>query len=162
MWVQRARQRPRLITVLGVLAVLGGIAGIVAGGALLVASLAVGTITLSLKDYLTGQGYPQLVNYVTSSNVAMVLGILGTFSLLVGIFWVAEGIGALRGKGWAWTMGVILVALSMINSIIQVFLGNLLSLGGVGINLLFIYYLGRTTVRAFFGKTLAPAAPPKN
>jgi len=97
------RRRPPGVTILGALAILGGLAGLVAGGALLAASLAVGTITSSLKDYLSAQGYPQLVAYVTTSNVATVLASLGVFSVLVGIFWLAEGWGALSGKGWAWT-----------------------------------------------------------
>src|SRR5437773_7594227 len=120
MQVIPGRQRPEGVTILGVLSILGGIAGVVAGGALMLAALVVGTITSPLKDFLTSQGYPQLVSYVTTSNVATILGILGVFSLLVGIFWVAVGFGALRGRGWAWTVGIIVLVLSIINSIIQV------------------------------------------
>src|SRR5207245_1081720 len=87
------------------LGILAGVARLVAGGALLIASLAVGTITSSLKDYLSTQRYPQLVSYVTTSNVATILASLGVFSILVGLFWFAEGIGVLSGKGWAWNVG---------------------------------------------------------
>src|SRR2546428_10615180 len=114
------QRRPTGVRILGILAVLSGIAGIAAGAILLGASLAVGTITSSLKDYLTSQGYSQLSSYVTTSNVALVLGILAAFSLIVGVFWLAEGWGVLNGKGWAWTVGIIILALSIINSILQV------------------------------------------
>ena len=150
------RRRPPGVTILAGLAILGGLAGLVAGGALLAASLAVGTITSSLKDYLGAQGYPQLVSYVTTSNVATVLASLGVFSVLIGIFWLAEGWGALSGKGWAWTLGIVIFALSIINSIIQVAFGNFFSAIGILIDLGIIYYLTRPHVRAFFGKTLAP------
>ncbi len=162
MQVIPGRQRPEGVTILGVLSILGGIAGVVAGGALMLAALVVGTITSPLKDFLTSQGYPQLVSYVTTSNVATILGILGVFSLLVGIFWVAVGFGALRGRGWAWTVGIIVLVLSIINSIIQVAFGNIASVAGLAIDLGIIYYLTRPKVRAFFGKTLAPAWQPKS
>ena len=85
----QAQKRPTGVTILGILAIISGIVGIAFGAALLAASLAVGTITSSLKDYLTSQGYSMLSSYVTTSTVAAVLGILGGFSLLVGIFWLA-------------------------------------------------------------------------
>jgi len=162
MQVIPGRQRPEGVTILGVLSILGGIAGVVAGAALMLAALVVGTITSPLKDFLASQGYPQLVSYVTTNNVAAILGILGVFSLLVGIFWVAVGFGALRGRGWAWTVGIIVLVLSIINSIIQVAFGNLASVAGLAIDLGIIYYLTRPKVRAFFGKTLAPAWQPKS
>ena len=150
--MQQKSRRPTGVTILGILAILSGIAGLAAGAVLLGASLAVGTITSSLKDYLTSQGYSQLSSYVTASNVALVLGILGAFSLIVGLFWLAEGWGALNGKGWAWTVGIILLVLSIINSILQVAFGNFSSALGLVINLLVVYYLTRAHVKAFFGK----------
>ncbi len=114
MEVTPVRHRPRGVTILGTLAILSGLAGMVAGGVLLGASLVVGTITSSLKDFLASQGYPQLVNYVTTANVAIVLATLGIFSVLVGIFWLAEGFGVLQGKGWAWTVGIVILVLSMV------------------------------------------------
>ncbi|TMI14657.1 hypothetical protein E6H35_04000 [Candidatus Bathyarchaeota archaeon] len=158
--VTPVRHRPEGLTILGALAILAGVAGLVAGGALLIASLAVGTITSSLKDYLSTQGYPQLVSYVTTSNVATILASLGVFSILVGLFWFAEGIGVLSGKGWAWNVGIAIFVLSIINSIIQVVFGNYFSAIGIVIDLGIIYYLMKPSVRAFFGKTLAPTWKP--
>src|SRR5438046_10222299 len=109
----------------------------------MLAALVVGTITSPLKDFLTSQGYPQLVSYVTTSNVATILGILGVFSLLVGIFSVAVGCGALRGRGWAWTVGIIVLVLSIINSINQVALGNIASVARPATDSVMIYSLPR-------------------
>jgi len=39
----------------------------------MLAALVGGTITSPRKDFLTSQGYPQLVSYVTTSNVATIL-----------------------------------------------------------------------------------------
>ncbi len=121
-----------------------------AGGLLLAAAVIVGTITQPLKEYLNSLGYSQLAPLVTASNVAVILAGLGTLSLLVGLFWLAEGFGALRGKGWAWTVGIIIFVLSIINSIIQIALGSYASVVGVIINLGIIYYLFRPGVRAYF------------
>jgi len=156
MEVTPVRHRPEGLTILGALAILAGIAGLVAGVALLVASLVVGTITISLKDFLTSQGYPQLVTYVTTANVATILATLGIFSMLVGIFWFAEGVGVLSGKSWAWNVGIAILILSIINSVIQIVFGNYFSFVSLGVNLLVIRYLMKSSVRAFFGKTLAP------
>jgi len=155
------RHRPRGITILGVLSVLSGIAGLVAGVALLIAAAVVGSITTPLHDYLNSQGYGQLSQYVSSGTVATILAALGSLSLLVGLFWLAEGFGALRGKGWAWTVGVIIFVLSMINSIIQIAFGNYASILGLVFNLGIIYYLLRPNVRAYFGKTLEPQWRPQ-
>ena len=154
-------KRPTGVTVLGVLAVLSGLAGIAFGAVLLAASLAVGTITSSLNSYLTSQGYSNLSPYVTASTVATVLGILGVFSLLVGIFWLIEGWGAMGGKGWAWTLGIIIFVLSIISNLIQVVFGNYSSAIGVIIDLGIIYYITRPHVKAFFGKGTPPATPAK-
>ncbi len=160
MEVTPVRHRPRGVTILGTLAILSGLAGMVAGGVLLGASLVVGTITSSLKDFLASQGYPQLVNYVTTANVAIVLATLGIFSVLVGIFWLAEGFGVLQGKGWAWTVGIVILVLSIINSAIQIVFGNYASGISLVINLGIIYYLMECRVRAYFGRTLEPTWRP--
>ena len=152
-------KRPTGVTVLGVLAVLSGIGGIALGAALLAASLAVGAITSSLNSYLSSQGYSNLSPYVTTSTVAAVLGILGAFSLIVGIFWLVEGWGAMVGKGWAWTLGIIIFVLSIISNLIQVVFGNYSSAIAVIINLGIIYYLTRPHVKAFFGKGTPSATP---
>jgi hypothetical protein len=154
-------KRPTGVTILGILAVLSGIVGIAFGAVLLAASLAVGTITQSLNNYLTSQGYSNLSPYVTTSTVATVLGILGAFSLLVGIFWLVEGWGAMVGKGWAWTLGIIVFVLSIISNLIQVVFGNYSSAIGVIVDLGIIYYITRPHVKAFFGKGTSPATPAK-
>ena len=154
-------KRPTGVTILGILAVLSGIVGIAFGAVLLAASLAVGTITQSLNNYLTSQGYSNLSPYVTTSTVATVLGILGAFSLLVGIFWLVEGLGAMVGKGWAWTLGIIVFVLSIISNLIQVVFGNYSSAIGIIVDLGIIYYITRPHVKAFFGKGTPPATPAK-
>lgn len=160
MEVTPVRHRPRGVTILGTLAIFAGIAGLAASGVLLAMSLAVGGITTPLKDYLRAQGYPQLINYVTSSNVAAILATLGVFSLLVGLFWLAEGFGALQGKGWAWTVGVIILIVSIVNSALQIVFGNYFSAISIVINLGILYYLMEGRVRAYFGRTLEPTWRP--
>ena len=161
MEVMPVRHRPRGVTILGILAILSGIAGLLAGALLLAAAVVVGTIAQPLRDYLNSLGYSQLAPLVSASNVAIILAVLGSLSFLVGFFWLAEGFGALRGKGWALTVGIIIFVLSIINSIVQIALGNLASIGGLIINLGIIYYLFRPNVRAHFGKTLEPTWRPQ-
>ena len=56
------------------------------------------------------------------------------------------------GKGWAWTLGIIIFVLSMISNLIQVVFGNYSSAIGVVIDLGIIYYITRPHVKAYFGK----------
>ncbi len=93
MEVMPVRHRPRGITILGVLAVLSGIAGLVAGVALLIAAVVVGTITQPLHAYLDSLGYGQLLPYVSSGTVSIILAILGSLSFPVGLVWLAGGFG---------------------------------------------------------------------
>ncbi len=155
--MQQKPPRPTGVTVLGVLAILIGLGGLITGGILLAVSAALSTINI-------GTTYPQLAGIATGT-IAIIFGVLGAVLLILGILYLATGIGFFGGKGWAWTIGLIVSILSIIVNIVQVAINP----GGIGgavisiiIPLLILYYLTRPHVKAFFGKgpTMAPAMPP--
>jgi hypothetical protein len=99
------------------------------------------------------------------STIPRVGGLLGTIGIVVGgivlffsLTWLATGVGFLHGRGWSWTLGMIFSVLSLIGAIGALTIG--LVGGGVG-GLVFwglmLYYLTRTHVKVFFGKSGLPA-----
>jgi zinc-ribbon domain len=152
--MQAKPARPTGVTVLGVLAILVGLGGIVVGGLLVLAAAVISTLNIA-------SSYPQLAGF-SSGTIAVVLGVLGGVLLIIGILYLVTGIGFFGGKGWAWTIGLIVSVLSIIVNIIQA----IISPGGLGgaifsiiIPLIIIYYLTRPHVKAFFSKGPAMGMP---
>jgi len=130
----------------------------------------VGITVLALFEILIG-----IVGFLASlliigfsalfSTLPRVGALLGTIGLVVGgivlffsLVWFATGVGFLHGRGWSWTLGMIFSVLSLIGAIGALTIG--LIAGGVG-GLIFwglmLYYLTRTHVKVFFGKSGLPA-----
>jgi hypothetical protein len=138
-------KRPLGVTILAILAIIGGLfsllfaalgflaAGVVASGAL---AGAYGSATVAQST--TALAF--------SSGSLIVLGIL----------YLAFGIGAFMLKGWAWTAGIIALVLGIVSDIALPFLTSTSfgpsSIIGIVIDLALIYYLFRPNVRTAFGK----------
>jgi hypothetical protein len=116
--------RPLGVTIIGVIAFIGGLFGLVGGASVI-------------------------------SGAAPEPLILGVVVVIFAFLGLALGIGFLRGKGWAWTLGVLIYVLSLPLGAAEVTLGGTGSFGGVVrvvVGLLILYYLTRPHVKAFFGK----------
>jgi hypothetical protein len=127
-------QRPTGVTILAVLAIIGGVLGIlfgllaVLGGGLVAASLDAGAGTLII--------------------------IFAIISIVIGVLYLAFGIGAWGLKPWAWMLGVIGAGLSLLSSIAQMILtqdigGNILGIIIAGV---ILFYLFTPPVKAAFGR----------
>ena len=99
--------------------------------------------------------------------------VLGAVLLIIGIGYLIMSYGLLKGKGWAWTITIILTIISIViqiisgftnsivmtsitnhqNSILSGFVGQII---GIAINIIILYYLYRPHVKAFFGKSPGP------
>ncbi len=150
--------RPTGVTILAILAILGGIAGLFGGAVLIGLGVLLGTLLASeISNQLTLAGYPGLAGLDVGLISAIVIG-LGVVVLILGILYLAVGIGFFGGKGWAWTLGMIVSVIGIILAIIQIAAGNVGSIVSLLIGALILYYLMRPHVKAFFGK--GPAMPP--
>src|SRR6266487_4152135 len=146
--MQPKPRRPTGVTILGVLAILGGIALLVAGVAAIGLGLVIGTYAGSaFTNALSNAGYSGLAS-------------IGAGVLVLGILYFAVGIGYFGGKGWAWTVGIIVTAISIVLDIIQIAFGAYSNAFGLVIGLLIIYYLTRPHVKVFFGKGGSTIASP--
>lgn len=134
-------KRPVGITILAVLAVIYGVFSLLLAllGLLGSALLASGVGAASIK-YSSGT-----LVYATISDA------------LLGILYLAFGIGAFRLKGWAWTMGVAVLVLEIVRQIVGVVIQGFSAtriVGGITvvIAIVLLWYLFRPSVRAAFGR----------
>jgi hypothetical protein len=130
-------KRPVGITVVSVLAIIGGAIQLLA---------ALGYLGLSaLRTSL-------ILGVVSGISPAMMLG-TGALSLIIGVTAIAFAIGALSLKSWAWVTGLIVWGVSLVVSVIQMavigvaFVPVATALVAVAI----IVYLSSTTVREALG-----------
>jgi hypothetical protein len=96
------------------------------------------------------------------SGIASILYALGALALILGIVSIVVAIGFLGGKGWAWTLGIVVSIINIIVSIVETVIGFSSNLIGIIFSIIIIYYLMRPHVKAFFGKgpAMAPSMPP--
>ncbi len=145
--------RPTGVTILGILAILGGIAGLFGGAVLIGLGLLLGTLVASaeITNQLTLAGYPGLAG-LGVSLISTIVILLGVIVLILGILYLAVGVGFFGGKGWAWTLGVIVSIIGIILNVVQIAVGSFGSVISLLIGLLILYYLMRPHVKSFFGK----------
>ncbi len=123
------------MTLIAILAILGGILGMLTG------LLIVGVSALFASAFGAAGGV-----------LARLGAIVGGAFIVVSLIWLAAGFGLLNGKGWAWTLEMLVNVLLLIGAIAFAALGNYSSIAGIVLPGLMIWYLTRTRVKAFFGK----------
>ena len=131
---QNTAARPTGVTILAVLAIIGGVLGILGALAVMLGGAAVSTV-----DAGTG-------------GSVLIYGIL---ELAVSVAYLAFGIGAWGLKPWAWSLGIIVAGASVVLSIVGVLLGWT-NIAGVLLNVVvsgvILYYLFTPGVKAAFGR----------
>lgn len=132
--MQNTSARPTGVTIIAVLAIIGGIFGILAGVAV-----------LGLGGLATAAG---------GTDVGVTAILFGLLLLVVAIGELAFGIGAWGLKPWAWTLGVGIMAASIVISLLSGLInGNLTNqIVSIVIDAIVIYYLFTPGVKAAFGK----------
>ncbi len=129
--------RPVVITILGILMILGGLAAIVLG---------LGTIEL-------GAGASPLLSALGPFGPFLALlggGALGGIILVVGLLDLATGYGFIKGgMKWSWWIAVILYILGILAGLVML----LIVVGIVPIIIygLLLYYMTRPGVKSWFG-----------
>lgn len=142
--------RPLGVTIIGTLEVIAGIIGILSSVIIFLAAGISGAIARGFAGGVVG----------------FFAGLfLGGVALIIGLITLAVGVGLLQGRGWAWTIAVIVSVINVIIGIVDLAGGSIkaLSLGFLGtdifggvaglvIGLIVVWYLYRPNVKSFFGK----------
>ena len=138
--------RPLGVTLLAILHVLQAILAFIVG-------LVLVTVGAFLPRFLVRM--PRLFRYTGLVEV------IGGVVIMVALLYLLLSYGLWSGKGWAWTVSLILAGLGIVFS-----LTALIVRGGLGaiitliLDAVIIYYLTRINVKAFFGKAQIPTYGP--
>lgn len=145
------RQRPFGVTLLAILEALAGIFFLLA---------AVGSFLLSavidVQEWIDrlGPEFPQGL----IEAVPYFFGIMGIVLLILAILWFLVAYGYLKGRGWSWTLSVVLLVLSILFNVIGSVSTGLSASGliglfvGIAIPIIILVYLFQANVKAWFGK----------
>jgi len=131
-------ERPTGVTILAALQVLAGLIFCVFGALLLAVAGLLGLVGVSPEIPF----FPLFLGGV-------VVGVVGGIMLIIGIASFAVAYGYLNGRGWAWTLGLVIAALGLLMGILSLPEGVV----GLLVDALIIYYLTRPHVKRFFGKS---------
>jgi hypothetical protein len=129
-----AGQRPTGVTVLAILAAIAGVFGILGGLAILMGSAALGVAT-------------------GSASLGALGSVIGAMLLITSIAYILFAWGAWGLQPWAWTLGIIIAAVSIVLGVFQLFNGQPGSIISIAIAAGITYYLFRPEVKAAFGRT---------
>src|SRR5438876_11491870 len=106
--------RPTGVTVLAILAILVAIFLLFTGAVLIGLGLVIGTYAASqVTSSLAGAGYSGLAS-LGAGTIAAIVTALGAVFLILGLLDLAVGVGFLGGKGWAWTLGMIVFVVNFV------------------------------------------------
>ena len=78
---------------------------------------------------------------------------IGGVLIAIGIGYLAVSYGLFRGRGWAWSIALILSYIGIVIAIISILSGNFVPVINLVINIAIVYFLYRPQVKAFFGKS---------
>jgi hypothetical protein len=143
------KSRPTGVTIIAILNIISGIIGVI-GGVVLVT---LGSLLPSVLEE-TGEmsGMPAVFVGAAGIGIGGVLIALGIFSFIVAY-------GLRTGKGWAWTLTVVLAIISIALNAISLASANFGGIISIIIDGIILYYIYRPHVKAYFGKEPAPPQP---
>jgi len=136
---QENKHRPFGVTILAVLTIIGGIAFLANG---ITAATVAPFLTVS-NTGSSGVSHTILVGWSVGAGIAL---------LALGLAYFVMAYGLLKGRGWAWTITVLLAYIGIALGLVSIVTGNIGAIFNVVINAIILYYIYRPHVKSFFGK----------
>ena len=128
----RTPQRPTGVTILAILEALLGLLSLGGGALALIGATYIGSnLPSGVPEFFSGM-----------------VGVMGGILIIIGLLNFILSYGFWTGKGWSWTIGIIVTGLGLVINIVS--LPN--SIISLIINAIIIYYLTRPYVKQYFGK----------
>jgi len=169
-------KRPFGITIIAILALVGGVVLIFGGLSSLVSGASFAAI--SIENVMTElqqqeQGQQQRLNVAELHALIQLLGsssiFMGAIVMVIGIGYLIVPYGLLKGREWAWTITVVLTMISIIVQIVFIITTSILNASlhhdmntslyhlidqiiGIAINGIILYYLYRPSVKRILQK----------
>jgi hypothetical protein len=155
-------KRPVGVTIIAILAIIGGIL-LLFGGIAFVALAPILSQINTIDDNSSNSTFSLNINgtdVTVPKNALFIfggfLGIIGGALIVIGIAGFVVAWGLLTGKGWAWIVTIIVAIISIILNLIVVISGGLENIIGLIIYGIIIYYLYRPSVKSYFGRVKGP------
>jgi hypothetical protein len=169
--------RPTGITIVAILTIICGALLIFGGLAVITLGAFFATVPIDSivsEQQLQQQLQPEIQNQAELTALVQFLAgigiVIGSIILAVGIGYIVVSYGLLKGKGWAWTVTVILTIIAIAIQIISVISSSMFNASfsadmnalvsgiishiiGLAINGVILYYLYRPHVKSYFGKS---------
>jgi lysylphosphatidylglycerol synthetase-like protein (DUF2156 family) len=124
------KHRPLGVTIIAILTIIGGI-GFLASG---IAAVVAAPFLSDMEGLSAG---------------------IGAALMALGIAYFVMAYGLWKGKGWAWTITLVLSFIGIVLGIASIVTGNIGAVFHLIINIIVVYYLYRPNVKAFFGKPVS-------
>lgn len=158
-----------LAIVIGVVLILGGLSSLVSGA--FFASISIENVVNEIQQQ--EQGQPQALDLAELHALVQLLGsssiVMGAIVIVIGIGYLIVAYGLLKGKGWAWSISVVLTIISIIVQIVFIITTSMLNTAlhhdtntslyhlidqiiGIAINGIILYYLYSPSVKGYFKK----------
>jgi hypothetical protein len=173
------------VTIIAILTIIGGI--LLCFGGISVLTLGVFFASVPISSIISEQQQqqqlqPEIQNEAELQALTQFLSgigiVIGAIVLAVGIGYLVVSYGLLKGKGWAWTVTVILTIIAIVIQTISVVSSSMFNASfsadinalvsgiishiiGLAINGVILYYLYRPHVKTYFGKSKLPLTRPR-
>jgi uncharacterized membrane protein (DUF2068 family) len=85
-------------------------------------------------------------------ELSLLLLAVGGVLVAIGIAYLVVSYGLMKGRGWAWSVTIILSYISIVFSIVAIASGNFASIPQLIISIIIVFFLYRPQSKAFFGK----------
>jgi len=151
---QQQKHRPLSITIIAILTIIDGIAYLASG----IAAVTVAPFLFGV-DINDNNNASPVTGASTSGSVTIPDTLLVRMSVVTGVAILTLGIayfvmayGLLKGKGWAWTVTVVLCCIGIALGLVSVVNRHLDGIFNILINAFIFYYIYRPYVKSFFGK----------
>ena len=156
-------KRPVGVTIIAILAIIGGILLLFGGIAFVALAPILSQINTIEDNDSSNSSFSLNINgtdVTVPKNALFIfggfLGIIGGALIVIGIAGFVVAWGLLTGKGWAWIVTIIVAIISITLNLIVVISGGLENIIGLIIYGIIIYYLYRPSVKSYFGRVKGP------
>jgi uncharacterized membrane protein HdeD (DUF308 family) len=90
--------------------------------------------------------------FLVAGGAVFLIVLIGIVPLVIGIAYLVVAYGLWKAKTWAWIVTLIVSAISIIASIVEIAIGHRESIFSIIVPAIIIFYLYRPNVKAYFGR----------
>ena len=151
---QQQKHRPLGITIIAIPTIIDGIAFLASGIAAVTVAPFLFGVDINNNNVRPATGTSTLGSVTIPDTLLVGMSVVtGAAILALGVAYFVMAYGLLKGKGWAWTVTVVLCCIGISLGLVSVVNGHLDGIFNILINAFIFYYIYRPYVKSFFGKT---------